>query len=279
MKCAWDLLLGILPPWMRADTDKLGRDTLQEIRIRSGRPPELILDGKYTGLRQTVTDQDVSFIINTATKYSPWASETIARGYIACPGGHRIGICGEVVMRNGTLQGIKDIRSLCIRIARDLPGCSKKIMDISKSLLILGPPGSGKTTLLRDMIRRISYGEKGSIAVVDERGELFPPGVFDEGPRTDVMTGCTKAQGLDLLVRTMGPGYVAMDEITALEDCGALLRAGNCGVKLLATVHASCLEDLQRRPVYRELVNSNLFENYAILQQDKSLRTERMEIK
>ena len=276
MKCAWNELLAILPAWLRTDADKLGREFLQEIRIRSGRSPELIFAGKSYYLQQAATDQDISFCINTATKYSPWASESMAKGYIACPGGHRMGLCGEAVIRNGMLQGLKNVKYLCIRVARDIPGCSDRIKDIRKSLLILGPPGSGKTTLLRDMIRRISSSGSGSIAVVDERRELFPQGVFDEGPRTDVLTGCTKAQGLDLLIRTMGPMYVAIDEVTAPEDCDALIRAGNCGVKLLATAHASCMEDLQRRPVYRELINSSLFESIVVLQQDKSLRTERM---
>lgn len=279
MKCAWNELLAILPTWMREDTDRQGRETLQEIRIRAGRVPELILNGKSFPLSRPVTDQDISFCLNTATQYSPWTSESIARGYFACAGGHRMGICGEAVMRNGIPQGIKNIRSLCIRVARDLPGCSCKIADIHKSLLILGPPGSGKTTLLRDLIRRISNSGFGSISVADERGEIFPPGVFDEGPRTDVLTGCAKAQGLDLLIRTMGPAYAAVDEITAKEDCDALIAAGNCGVKLLATAHASCMEDLHCRPVYRELVKSGLFENVVILHQDKSLRTERMACK
>ena len=112
--------------------------------------------------------------------------------------------------------------------------------------------------------------------MVDERGELFPPGAFDEGPWTDVLTGCAKGRGMDILVRTMGPEYVAMDEITAEEDCEALIHAGNCGVKLLATVHGSSLADLGRRPLFRDLLKMNLFESCAILHQDKSLRTERM---
>ena len=276
MKCAWEALLSILPQWMRQDTDKLGREKLQEIRLRSGQPPVLIMDGETVSLDRKTEDKDIAFSINAATGYSPWAAESVAKGYISCQGGHRIGLCGEAVIRNGTLSGMKNIRSLCIRVARDLPGCSNKIEEIQKSWLIIGPPGSGKTTLLRDLIRRVSSTKAGSIAVVDERGELFPPGAFDEGPGTDILTGCGKAQGLDILVRTMGPGYIAMDEITAEEDCEALVRAGNCGVKLLATVHGTSLDDLKGRPIFRDLLKMNLFDGYVILHQDKSLRTERM---
>ena len=39
MTCAWKELLSILPQWMRQDTDMLGQNKAQEIRLQLGCPP------------------------------------------------------------------------------------------------------------------------------------------------------------------------------------------------------------------------------------------------
>lgn len=274
MKCAWNELLSILPTAMRPEVDKYGKGELQELRLRLGRPPELVLHSGSRWLTQTVSAQDISFVVHTASKYSPWAAATIARGYITAPGGHRIGICGESVVKEGEMAGIRSATSLCIRVARDFPGIAARASGTSGNILIIGPPGSGKTTLLRDLIRQISNSGS-AITVVDERGELFPVGI-DQGRRTDILTGCSKAQGLEMALRTMGPSCIAVDEITAENDCRALLECGWCGVRLLATAHATNLNDLKLRPVYKPLWEARIFENILIMRRDKSWYTERM---
>ena len=274
MKCAWKELLAILPTAMRQEVDKYGKNELQELRLRLGRPPELVLHSGSRWLAQAVSIQDISFVVHTASKYSPWSAATMAKGYITAPGGHRIGICGEAVIKDGDMAGIRTATSLCIRVARDFPGIAGKASGIKGNILIIGPPGSGKTTLLRDLIRQIS--DSGSaITVVDERCELFPVGI-EQGRRTDVVTGCSKVQGLDMALRTMGPSCIAVDEITAQSDCRALLECGWCGVRLLATAHASNLNDLKSRPVYKPLWDTQVFENILVMRRDKSWYTERM---
>lgn len=275
MRCAWKELLAILPIWCRKEVDEQGRDHLQELRLRLGLPPELVRWGDNVKLSRVISADDLSFTVNTASRYSPWAAATAAKGYITAPGGHRIGLCGEVVVQNGRMTGIRQITSLCIRVARDIPGIARKLECKTGSVLILGRPGSGKTTLLRDLIRL--RGEQESVGVVDERGELFPSG-FDTGSRTDILTGCSKAEGIEVLLRTMSPGIIAVDEITAEDDCLALIRAGWCGVSLLATAHAASREDLYHREVYKPLVKSRLFDTLVILHSDKSWKAERMEL-
>ena len=81
-----------------------------------------------------------------------------------------------------------------------------------------------------------------------------------------------------MALRTMGPQCIAVDEITALEDCQALMSAGWCGVALLATAHAANFEDLRHRKVYQPLWNSGLFTKSIVLSRDKSWRVERMEL-
>lgn len=273
MRCAWDALLRILPPPLRQEVDRLGRDSLQELRLRLGGRIQLVCAEGARYLDLTATDQDLSFLVNAASRYSPWAAATAAKGYITAPGGHRIGLCGEAVVKDGIVTGIRSVTSLCVRVARDFPGIAARAAGLSGNLLILGPPGSGKTTLLRDLIRQISQRE--TVAVVDERGELFPSG-FDTGGRTDILTGCGKAQGVEMVLRTMGPACIAVDEITAKEDCTALTEAGWCGVRLLATAHAASRTDLEKRSVYRPLWEARLFHTALILGSDKSWHAERM---
>lgn len=273
MICAWKELLAILPLRMRQEVDRLGRAEAQEIRLRTGKPPELILPGKTVSLNHDITDDDLHFVVNTACRYSPWTAATAANGYITAPGGHRIGLCGEATVSGCNMTGFRSIRSVNIRIARDFPGIAEKLAGIGGNLLLLGPPGSGKTTLLRDLIRQRSKGEH--VAVVDERGELFPRGL-DTGCWVDILTGCPKPQGIDAVLRTLGPDTVAVDEITAAADCDALVQAGWCGVRLLATVHGADRRDLMSRQVYRPILDSGLFDTLVILGRDKSFRTERM---
>ena len=273
MICAWNELLFVLPQRLRDKVDKLGREDATELRLRVNGPPELVLHNKRIHLEERVTREDLNYCINTASRYSPWAASTMTRGYLTAPGGHRIGICGEGVMASGELTNIRNISSLCIRIARDFPGISKDLSSLKGSLLILGAPGWGKTTLLRDLIRQKS--EMGChVAVIDEREELFP-GNLDRGTGTDVLTGCPKAKAVDMLLRTMGPEIIAMDEITAAEDCEALQTAAWCGVSLLATAHAASLQDFLHRPVYEPLVRKNLFDTLVILHPDKTWHLER----
>ena len=273
MMCAWKELLAVLPPHFRQDVDNLGRETGQELRLRLGKPPWLVLPGKTVSFGKPVTADDLNFVVNTACRYSPWTAAGAASGYISAPGGHRIGLCGDAVMKDGIMDGMRSVRSVHIRIARDFPGIAAKLAPFGGNLLILGRPGSGKTTLLRDLIRQRSRLE--NIAVVDERGELFPPGL-DTGQWVDILTGCGKPQGIDAVLRTMGPDTIAVDEITAAADCDALVQAGWCGVRLLATVHGASVQDLRSRRVYRPILESGLFDTLVILRPDKSFRTERM---
>ena len=278
MICAWQEFLKLLPAGLRQQVDKNYRDELQELRLRIGYKPELVLKGRSVHLGKRTDRQDVRFIINAVSQYSPWAATSMASGYITAAGGHRIGFCGDAVVQNGIITGIREVSSLCMRVARSFPGIWGE--DMKGSVLIIGSPGSGKTTLLRDLIRQRSERGNGSICVVDERGELFPTvqGVhcFDPGPRTDILSACRKAPGTLMLLRTMSPKCIAVDEITAAEDCDALMSAGWCGVQLLATAHAADRNDLLHRPVYRPIISNHLFDTLVVMQPDKSWRVERM---
>lgn len=282
MNCAWQAYLNLLPQWMRQEVDSLGRESLQELRLRVGRAPELVLQNGCRNLEKIVTSNDLNYCINTASQYSPWSSSTISNGFITAPGGHRLGICGEMAIINGKLSTVSNVTSICIRVARDFPGIGIRAAGLPGSLLIIGSPGRGKTTLMRDIIRQKSNTGSGAVAVVDERRELFPIAggefCFSPGLRTEVMSGCRKSAGVEMMIRTMNPRWVAVDEITASEDCEAILQAGWCGVCVLATAHAENLADFLHRPVYKPIVQCGIFENIVVMQPDQSWILERVNL-
>lgn len=280
MKCAWQAFINLLPVWMRDSVDKHGKATLQELRLRLDAPPELVIQNGSIWLERCVSADDLNFCINIASRYSPWASGTIRYGYITAPGGHRIGICGSTVVNNGNVTGIHPVSSLCLRVARDFPGIATDAAKYDESVLIVGRPGSGKTTLLRDFIRQRSNHISGCIAVMDEKEEIFPhihnKICFPAGCHTDILSGCGKKHGIEMLLRNMNPEVIAVDEITAREDCSALLHAGWCGVRLIATAHAGSKDDLYSRPVYRPIIESGIFNTLLVMKSDKTWKAERM---
>ena len=267
-------LLSILPAKFRSALTEDRLKMLQEVRLRLSQPGLLICgDGRFP-MKCDVSEEDLRFCVNAASRYSPWNAATVREGYLTAPGGHRIGLCGEAAG-----EGLRRITSLCIRISRDIPGLADRL-PVRESTLILGPPGSGKTTLLRDLIRKVSRQNREAIAVVDQRCEVFPLSggqtCFDPGPNTDILSGRAKAEGIDAVLRSMGPGWIAVDEITAEADCSALVRAGWCGVKLLATAHAGSVSDLHNRPIYRPLIGTGLFHSILVMHPDKTCHQERI---
>ena len=187
-----------------------------------------------------------------------------------------------MVVVEGKVQSVRNVTSMCIRVARDFPGLASQIVGLCGSILIIGSPGRGKTTILRDLIRQKSDLQSVPIAVVDERCELFPVNCgefcFAPGFHTDILSGCKKADGIDILIRAMNPAYIAVDEITAAEDCRAIIQAQGCGVSILATAHAADIDDLQKRPVYKPILEAGIFQNIVIMQPDKSWKLERMNV-
>ena len=273
MRCAWEKLTAILPRELSRQLDARDRESAQEIRLRVNAPPEVNLGRTQRQLSGTVSQDNLTYTLNLASQYSPWCADSLAQGYLTAPGGHRIGVCGEGIFRRGKIEGFRQVRSLCIRVARDFPGIGAGIEETST--LIVGSPGWGKTTLLRDLARQFSRQE--TVSVVDERGELFPEG-FETGQHMDILTGVPKPQGVEMVLKTMGPAYIAVDEITSEADSLVMLQAANCGVHLLATVHGSGLSDLRQRPMYRRLLEAGVFRQILVLNRDQSYQRERMTV-
>ena len=212
--------------------------------------------------------------------YSLYAYEDeIRQGYLTIQGGHRVGIAGKAVIEDGKVRGISPISCINLRISHSVEGCADPVMPYLWEkeefchTLIVSAPRCGKTTLLRDVIRQISDGAGGrrglTVGVVDERSEIAGAcrGVAQNrmGIRTDVLDGCPKAEGMMMLIRSMSPEVVAVDEIGTAEDLRALESVLNCGCRILATVHGNSMEDVRQKPLLGDLVERHVFQRYILL--------------
>lgn len=272
----------------------LHAESLNEIRLRAEKPVIIVLNGeeyfltKYgaftreAGIAETIGQQGLDMILNHICSYSIYAYEDeIRQGFLTVQGGHRIGVSGHAIMRTeGEIKNMKYISFLNIRISHQILGAADSVLPFlyeNKKIcntLLISMPGIGKTTLLRDIVRQVSdgndYASGMTVGVVDERSELA--GCFkgvaqnDLGIRTDVLDACPKALGMMLLLRSMAPKVIAVDEIGGKQDEEMIRQVTRCGVHVLATIHGSGMEDLKNSAMGKSLMEEKIFERYIVLE-------------
>ena len=276
-----------IPPSVRAPLAALDRQTQgqsEELRLRVGQPLYLTVCGREQAIgSHRITPQDVQETLQKAAEYSMHTyADSLRQGFLTVQGGHRIGVGGQTAVEEGTIHSYRHVSSLNIRIARQIIGAAKKELlsqtadtDRLHNVLIFSPPGRGKTTLLRDMARQLS--DSGiRTALADERCELAAlyEGVpqFDIGAHTDVLDGCPKAQAAMILLKTMSPQLLVLDELTSEQDSYAAEYAAHCGTAVLASAHAWDVHDLLTRPLYQKLRKAAVFDRIFCIQRDRSVR-------
>ena len=281
-------------------------DGLEEIRIRVGQPIELeyadetrylLFEGTHVCICSRekiksegrvcyrVTGKDIAEMLSYISEYSLYAyQEELRQGYITIEGGHRVGIAGEIAKDREGITGIKYISFMNIRVAHEKKGCAEKILPFLKdgesiyNTLLVSKPGAGKTTCLRDCIRSLSNGKEGwegmKICVVDERSEIaachlgIPQN--DMGIRTDVLSGCGKSEGMMLMLRSMSPQIIAVDELGGKKDFQAVEQAACSGVRILGTVHADTVEELWEKPYLKKWMKRGIFERFILIRYNRS---------
>lgn len=254
---------------------------LEEIRVRISRPIELTARGVPHFLPYIIDSEDAVHLLNKISHFSIYTlEEELKRGYITIEGGHRVGLAGKVILEQGKVKAIRDISSFNIRIAREKVGIAQTLIpriyrDGWLHTMIIGPPQTGKTTLLRDIARIISSGDPGSglpaskVGIVDERSEIagcvngIPQMTF--GNRIDVLDACPKAEGMMMMIRSMSPEVLVVDEIGRLEDAEAIMEAVNAGIKLIMTTHGNSLEEIKRRPTLQAILEMGVFQRFIEL--------------
>ncbi|MBQ8802438.1 MAG: stage III sporulation protein AA [Tyzzerella sp.] len=253
---------------------------LQEIRLRIGQPVVAVYKSEEIILPISIERKELMEIIEYVSNYSLYAYENeLRQGFITIEGGHRVGMAGQVLVANGQVKNLKNISSVNIRISHEILHCADSILPYivqNKQVchtLIISPPRCGKTTILRDLVRQISDGNKllkgCSVGVVDERSELA--GCYqgipqnNVGMRTDVLDGCPKVEGMLMLIRSMSPQVIAVDEIGGMEEVETMKYAMHCGVKMLVTVHGESMEEIRKKPLFEQLVKEHCFKRYIVL--------------
>lgn len=284
----------VFPGELRAQLERLPPKTwagLEEIRLRTGQPVRLWGRNRVESLAGELTRTELEQVIRLASRCSIHAVlPQLRQGFLTLPGGHRLGICGRAVLREGEIHAIEPVSSLNLRLARQMRGVAEPLMERLcpkgefRSTLILAPPGAGKTTLLRDVIRCLSDGTgclPHRVGLADERGEVAAlrrgSPQLCVGENTDVMEGCPKSRALMLLLRGMNPQVLCADEITAREDIEAMSMAAGCGVELLCTAHGGSRADLERRGLYRTLVEQGVFRYLLSIRVEKGERRYQVE--
>lgn len=275
-----------LPPRFREKAHTLSdsvKESAEEFRLRIGRKPAVRVGIYETELDvcDCVSREDLNTVLEIATGSSVHtAQSSIKEGFVTVSGGHRIGLCGTVITAHDGVSGFRDLSSVSIRIAKQIKTAAEGMCEAIKkngspgNTLIVSPPGCGKTTVLRDLVRRLS--DKGyRIAVADERGEIaakqngFPQ--FDVGRCTDVIDGTGKSHAAMMMLRSMTPDIIALDEITHERDVDAIYQICNCGTKIIATAHGEGLSSLSERPLYRALSDMQIFDFAITLYREKGI--------
>lgn len=267
-------------------------EKLQEIRLRVDQPLILIYEGQELFLDRTgsrteevskaivVSQQDLKESLEYIANYSIYAyEEELKQGFITVQGGHRVGVAGKILADGERIRGMKYISCLNVRVSHQIKGCATEVLPFLFGkegvchTLIISAPRCGKTTILRDLVRQLSDGTEGrrgyTVGVVDERSEIG--GCYmgvpqnDLGMRTDLLDCCPKAEGMMMLIRSMAPGVIAVDELGSYSDIHAIESVIHCGCKLLATVHGTSIEDIQKKPLFQKLIQEHVFERYIVL--------------
>ncbi len=253
-------------------------DGLEEVRLRCGKNIRLKTNLSEKVIPHLVNSDELRSTLNSLIKYSFYAYEQdLARGFVTIEGGHRVGVCGKVVVKNGQPALIREISSLNIRFAKEIKGCADKLVrEVTDerggaiNTLIVSPPGCGKTTMIRDLTRHIS--NRGfQVSVCDERSEIAGMYCgrtsFDLGSRTDVLDGCDKAYGIPMLIRSMAPEVIVTDEIGKTEDIKAVRQCMSTGVALITTIHGSNMEEIENSAI-GELIRGKVFRRIVFLTKD-----------
>lgn len=132
-------------------SENININLLEEIRIRTNRPILIKLGQQEKKIDYIVTQEEILETLQHICDNSIYTYQSqICNGYITMQGGHRVGITGNAIMKDGKITNINYVSSLNFRIAKQVLGASNKIIkyiineeeNTIYSTLIVSPPGA-----------------------------------------------------------------------------------------------------------------------------------------
>jgi len=239
------------------------KDQLIEIVLDLGRRPEARFVGGPEYLSQKMISwQDIDYTTKRISKFSNENRAGIDRTL------HRIScIRNRQFLINGLTCRVGRVIFGTISVIRDL-------LELEKSILILGKPGVGKTTILREIARVLADEMEKRVIIIDTSNEIagdsdIPHSGIGRARRMQVAKAEFQHQVMIEAVENHMPQVIIIDEIgTELEVLAARTIAEK-GVQLVGTTHGNCLENLIKNPPLSELIGGI---QYVTLSDDEAKR-------
>ena len=264
------ILEKILPTHLTEEITRLCKASPEELRLHADRCAMLSVSGHTYRTSRVLSERELAQILQAMCAGSLYAhAETINQGYLTLEGGIRVGIGGQAACENGRVIGVNHVTALTVRIPHAVEVPTETLRPLlgtlssSAGLLFYSPPGVGKTTLLRSLAKELSSPAFGlRTVVVDPRAE-FAGTLAGRELDLDVLVGYPREEGIGIAVRSLSAKVILCDEIGSAADADALLGAANCGVPMIATVHARDVREILLRPPLRRLHDACVFGAYV----------------
>lgn len=281
---SFETITNYLPQKLRTMLLDVPRDKLEglmEVRLRAGGPVYLVYADKiyylgkggglvplYNKEAHMVESAVIKETIERLCHYSLHSCEKqLSQGCFVVENGVRVGVSGAYSSMKTPI--LTEFTSLNFRVSRCIEGCADGIFasNYDKNIMICGGVNSGKTTLLRDLCRLTGNFRK--TVLIDERNEVscLHDGIpqNDVGAMTDIISNCSRADGIISAVRTLSPEVIVCDEIASISDSEAIINGIGCGVKVIVTAHGRSFGELMRRREISCLTENGLFDTVVFL--------------
>ena len=224
------------------------KDQLIEIVLDLGRRPEArFVNGPEYLSQKIISWQDIDYTTKRISKFSNENRAGIERTL------HRIScIRNRQFLVNGLSCRVGRAVFGIISVVRDL-------LELEKSILILGKPGIGKTTIIREIARVLADEMEKRVIIIDTSNEIagdsdIPHSGIGRARRMQVAKTELQHQVMIEAVENHTPEVIIIDEIgTELEVLAARTIAEK-GVQLVGTTHGNCLDNLIKNPSLVDLI-------------------------
>lgn len=109
---------------------RIDEKSIEEIRIRVNRPVILKYPNREDMLEHIVTQVEIVNILQSLCNNSIYSYQSqMCDGYITLSGGHRVGITGNIAMKDGKISNVNYVSSLNFRIAREIIGAGEEALE------------------------------------------------------------------------------------------------------------------------------------------------------